>query len=72
MTVKHTPFHNRVFTLEENEFNMSGTSLDDWLSTELDQGYLPTSMVALPSDNYHLRVTTEYQPEKAKKHPARV
>lgn len=70
MTVKHTPFHTRVFSLEGNEFTMDGVPLDNWLTQELSQGYMPSSVVALPSDNSHLRVTTEYQPDKARKHPS--
>ena len=70
MAVKHTPFHTRVFSLQDTEFTMAGTTLDDWLTEELSQGYMPSSVVALPSDNSHLRVTTEYQPDKARKHPS--
>lgn len=67
---KHIPFHTRVFKLQDAEFVMKDVTLDDWLTTEMSEGYLPNSTVALPGDNSHLRVTTEYQPEKAKKHAA--
>ena len=71
MAAKQLPFHTRVFRLEGNEFIMDDTTLDNWLASELSKDYLPCSTVALPSDNSHLRVTTEYQPDKARKHPAR-
>ena len=70
MPLTAQPYHTRVFNLEDSQFTMTGVSLDDWLASELADGYLPNSIVALPSDNSHLRVTTEYQPDKAKKHPA--
>ena len=70
MNIKHHPFHTRVFVLDGTEFTMDSLTLDQWLSEELSNGYMPSSTVALPSDNSHLRVTTEYQPEKARKHPS--
>ena len=63
-------FHVRVFDLKGAEFSIGDLSLDDWLTDELGDGYVMTSMVALPGNDTHLRVATEYQPEKAGKHPA--
>ena len=68
-TQQKQAFHVRVFDLKEHEFSIGDLSLDDWLTEERGDGYVLTSMVALPGNDTHLRVATEYQPEKAGKHP---
>ena len=73
-TISQLASHTRIFkaNLNTGVYDMVGNyeySLDDWVMQELEDGYVVKTLVGLVSDGNHIRVTTEYKPKTAMKHP---
>ena len=62
-----SPIRIRVFFLsDDGEYKLNGQTIDDYIVSELNDGYVSTDIRQIDSDGDRLRVFTNYIPDKAR------